>query len=251
MKKKLSVKKLLGWKPEPYDPRDYEFKMGYRGVELPIKVDMRPGMPPIFKQDHSDCTANVTASQCWYIDKTDPFEPSRLFIYYNSRRIEGTTDEDGGAYIRDSIKSVVKWGFCSTNDWPYKKGNLYKKPNKKAYDNALKEKVTQYRRVRQLEEDIKSALAQGYPINFGIMIHSSIDSEEVNKTGIIPMPKKGDAFWGGHAVLLVGYDDEKQLYTIRNSWGIEWGDDGYGYLPYDYVHNHKLASDFWVVNAVV
>ena len=55
---------------------------------------------------------------------------------------------------------------------------------------------------------------------------------------------------GGHAIVIVGYDEEKRLFTFRNSWGEDWGDKGYGYLPYDYVCDKDLASDFWVITKI-
>lgn len=68
--------------------------------------------------------------------------------------------------------------------------------------------------------------------------------------GDIPMPKRGDKQEGGHAMMTVGYDDAKKIgnekgaLLIRNSWGREWGENGYGWLPYAWV-TAGMASDFW------
>ena len=64
------------------------------------------------------------------------------------------------------------------------------------------------------------------------------------------MPDRSERMLGGHAVLLVGYDDNKQLYKFRNSYGTGWGVEGYGYLPYQYVEHPQLAGDFWIVREV-
>ena len=90
----------------------------------------------------------------------------------------------------------------------------------------------------------------GFPIVFGISVYESFESEEVAKTGIVQLPEKTEKMLGGHAIVIVGYDQEKHLFIFRNSWGEDWGDKGYGYLPFEYVCDKDLASDFWVVNKV-
>ena len=85
----------------------------------------------------------------------------------------------------------------------------------------------------------------GFPFVFGIMLYESFDSDKTTKTGIVSMPLKNEKDNGGHAVLAVGYNDESQCLIVRNSWGEEWGDKGYFYLPYEYAE--KLADDFWVI----
>jgi len=89
-----------------------------------------------------------------------------------------------------------------------------------------------------------------FPVVFGISVYESFESEKVAKTGIVPLPENTERMLGGHAIVLVGYDNEKKLFIFRNSWGEQWGDKGYGYLPFEYVCDANLASDFWVVNKV-
>jgi C1A family cysteine protease len=55
---------------------------------------------------------------------------------------------------------------------------------------------------------------------------------------------------GGHAVLAVGYDDATQRFTIRNSWGANWGQGGYFTMPYPYLTTSGLSSDFWTTRIV-
>lgn len=94
---------------------------------------------------------------------------------------------------------------------------------------------------------MKQTLATGYPFVFGFSVYESFESHTVAKTGIVPMPNKTEHLLGGHAVMAVGYDDNKQTFIVRNSWGTTWGNQGYCYMPYDYLSNPTLASDFWTV----
>jgi len=64
------------------------------------------------------------------------------------------------------------------------------------------------------------------------------------------MPTDNDKILGGHAVMAVGYNEKEKVFIIRNSWGVNWGDQGYFYMPYKYMTNKNLCSDFWVVKKV-
>jgi C1A family cysteine protease len=69
-------------------------------------------------------------------------------------------------------------------------------------------------------------------------------SSSVIKTGRVPMPDlKKEKPQGGHAMNIIGYDDEKQIFICANSWGVGWGDKGFCYMPYAYILNTSLASD--------
>ena len=92
---------------------------------------------------------------------------------------------------------------------------------------------------------MKTSLVNGFPFVVGISIYSSFESYNVYATGIIPMPSKYDKLLGGHTVLCCGYDDSKQVWIMRNSWGVNWGDNGYFYLPYLYLLDSSLSTDLW------
>jgi C1A family cysteine protease len=97
---------------------------------------------------------------------------------------------------------------------------------------------------------MKGCLASGFPIVGGFSVYSSFESDQVAKTGIVPMPAKNESQLGGHCVLIVGYDDAKQWFIIRNSWSDTWGAQGYCYMPYAYWTNPSLASDFWQIDLI-
>lgn len=248
----MAIIKRFGWKPDLPDQRDVLYKAPPKVLKaLPTSIDLRANMPPVFDQgDLGSCTANATAAQVWFLDKTKPAEPSRLFIYYNSRALEGTIRSDSGASIRDSIKSVVRWGFCTDVSWPYHIPYFTRKPSQRSYAEGRLELITQYARVPQEAKTIKSVLAQGLPVNFGFTVYESFEGAETSTTGVMPLPASNERTLGGHAVLIVGYDDAKEWYIVRNSWSDQWGDKGYFYMPYAFAHNPGFADDFWVVKAV-
>ena len=121
------------------------------------------------------------------------------------------------------------------------------RPPDQSYQEALKHQVTSYQRVPQLLNQIKGCLAHGFPVVFGFTVYDSFESEEVAKTGVVPMPAPGEQVLGGHAVLAVGYDDATQRFLVRNSWGDGWGQGGYFTMPYTYLVDRQLASDFWAI----
>jgi C1A family cysteine protease len=171
---------------------------------------------------------------------------SRQFLYHQERVLEGTVNQDGGAQMREIGRTLGKFGVCEEQFMPYSDKGLLQTPSQDAIKNALQHRITRYHSVRGLS-GIKQALAQSQPVLIGMVVYESFESQEVAKTGILPMPHANEENLGGHAVLVVGYDDEKQVLIVRNSWGAEWGDKGYFYMPYSYVQG-GFAFDFWVLD---
>ena len=224
-------------------------------MALPAKADLRPKCPPVVDQGNlGSCTANAigNAHRFNQIKQSQPnnFMPSRLFIYYNERVIEGTVNEDAGAMIRDGIKSIAKQGVCPEKLWPYQTAKFATKPPAACYKEALKHQAISYQRVLQSLAQMKGCLASGYPFVFGFTVYESFQSSAVAKTGTVPMPSQGEGVVGGHAVLAVGYDDAKQRFIVMNSWGTRWGAKGYFTMPYGYLANSDLADDLWTIRIV-
>src|SRR5438128_696006 len=126
--------KRYGWLPDVPDQRDHVYAAP-SGVlhKLPAKIDLRPKCPPVYNQGQlGSCTANAIAAAVQFDrmkqNLKPAFAPSRLFIYYNERAIEGTVDNDSGAMLRDGIKSIAKQGDCAETHWPY--------PNRKVREQA-------------------------------------------------------------------------------------------------------------------
>ncbi len=248
--------KRFGWVPDLPDVRDhlYAAPLGVLRV-LPPSVDLRSNFPPPYDQGQlGSCTANAIAGAIQFERRkqmlSPDFTPSRLFIYYNERVIEGTVDTDAGAQIRDGVKSVVKQGACREATWPYVIGKFTKKPSAAAYAEASKYTVTSYSRVARTLNQMKGCLASGFPFVFGFTVYDSFESAAVAKSGIVPMPKPGETAVGGHAVLAVGYNETQQRFLVRNSWGSGWGKKGYFTMPYAYLTDPNLSDDFWTIRLV-
>lgn len=249
--------KHFGWIRDNPDARDVMYAAPPEVLaKLPAAVDLRPQCPPVYDQGQlGSCTGNAIAGAIQFdrlkqgLDKS--FVPSRLFIYYNERVIEGTVDSDSGAQIRDGIKSVSKQGACSETDWPYDIGAFRTKPSPKAYEGALQDRAVSYSRITQNLQQLKGCLASGFPFVFGFTVYDSFESAEVAKTGVLQMPDLAtESVLGGHAVLAVGYDDKAQRFIVRNSWGSHWGMKGYFTIPYLYLADHHLSSDMWSIRII-
>jgi C1A family cysteine protease len=245
-----------GWRKDKADIRDkiHNYKP-LLGIEHIKEFDLLKFCPEVYKQGKlGSCTANAIAAAYEFDEikqkEENIFTPSRLFIYYNERKIEGTIKYDSGAEIRDGIKSINKIGVCSESSWPYIINNFIEKPSDLCYKEAKTHKTIKYRRIEQTLEQLKSSLFAGFPIVFGFNVYESFESQSVTDSGMMPMPKLNEKILGGHAVLAVGFDENKNCFLIRNSWGINWGNNGYFYMPYDFISNSKYASDFWTIKNV-
>jgi C1A family cysteine protease len=244
-----------GWVPDLPDGRDLLYAAPPKALaKLPAKVDLRSKCPSVYDQGQlGSCTANAIGAAFEFDQmkqRRKAFTPSRLFIYYNERAIEGTVDSDSGAQIRDGVKSVAKQGVCNEATWPYEIDEFRKKPARSCYAEGRKNQAIQYLRLTQTLGQLKGCLAEGFPFVFGFAVYESFESAEVAKTGHAPMPKANEGMLGGHAVMAVGYDEAKQWFIVRNSWGTGWGMRGYFTLPYPYLLQGSLSSDFWTIRRV-
>jgi C1A family cysteine protease len=189
-----------------------------------------------------------------------PITPSRLFIYYNERVMEGTVDQDSGAQIRDGIKTIATLGVCDESMWPYDTNQFAVKPPDTCYNQATQYKASAYYSIDNNLGEMKDCLAQGHPFVFGFNVFDGFESDTVAVTGVVPMPTGNEAAIGGHAVLAIGYIDGpldttiggqaitlSQVIIVQNSWGDGWGDGGYFYMPYSYISNPGLADDMWAI----
>jgi len=246
----------MGWKPDLPDFRDRHLAIhAHHKLNLPRKVDLRPKEHfEIYDQGHlGSCTANAIGA-AFHFDQIrqgiKDFTPSRLFIYYNERVMEGSVMSDNGASLRDGIKSVHKLGVCPEKLWPYMVGRFTERPAESCYKAAHHHRAKEYARVNQNLEALKACIADGFPFVFGFTVFSSFHTCCVSWTGRMQMPTAHDKPLGGHAVMACGYDDNSEVFIVRNSWGHGWGDSGYFYMPYAYITNPRLAQDFWAIRFV-
>lgn len=270
----------MGWIPDLPDFRDYTTdksdigdiltKIGITesitNKTIPKKIDLRQYFSPIEDQGNiGSCTAHAGIGLLEYYEKKafgNYIDASKLFLYKVTRNLLNLSG-DTGAHLRSTMGAMVTVGVCPERYWPYNTDNYDKEPSALCYSLAGNYKTVQYVRLdppgikeTDLLNKIKTYIAGSIPSIFGFTVYSSINQAHIN--GKIPYPSPKEHVTGGHAMVTVGYDDDvvitnsnngistKGAFIIRNSWGIKWGDHGYGYLPYDYIFKN-LAKDWWIL----
>jgi C1A family cysteine protease len=251
----MRTTKRFGWIPDLPDQRDHRFRIHNLGAPraLPFAIDLRANAGPIYDQgSEGSCTAQAIAAGIVYEEKKQKLPeilPSRQFIYYNERVIEGTVAADAGASIRDGIKSVVSQGVCPEYIWGYDQA-FDARPWPKCYRKAKQDVVKQYLSIDPDLNQMQTCLAAGFPFIVGFTVYDSFQSDAVASSGHVPMPGPDEQVIGGHAVLCLGYDNASQTFLCQNSWGTGWGMQGFFTIPYAYLTDSNLAGDFWSIRLV-
>lgn len=245
------------------DKRDLKFSkiknriLKTRGVmELPKSIDLRRIMSPIRNQGSlGSCTGFTVGTglvESLMIEHLrDPLvQVSPLFLYYCTRSINRATNKDTGATLRDTMKTVAKYGICPESSWPYDISVFQKKPPREAYKAAQDFKINRYYRVKDLK-DLKVSIACQNPVVLGMHLFSSFESRETVKSGVAPFPDfENEDYLGGHAMMACGWDDRKGCVLLRNSWGRGYGEGGYVWVPYECFDNKLgLVVDMWTATA--
>jgi len=211
---------------------------------LPPSVDLSDKMPPPFDQGSlGSCSAN--ASSLAYKYAYPLVNPSRLYLYYKDRLRRGSVYCDSGASITDNMQVLLNNGVCEEPLWPYIINNFTITPPANCDTNAQTHKIVAPVNISQDETTIKYYLSSGFPVVLGIACYQSI----FNVTSANPVynPPPNDVLVGGHAVLIIGYNDSTQLFKIRNSWGSAWADNGNFYISYNYILDPTKCFDFWCI----
>jgi C1A family cysteine protease len=247
--------KWYGWLPDLPDHRDFLYSaIAPKIKKLPRKVDLQMQCSPVEDQGSlGSCTANALVGAMEFLEnknRTRFVDLSRLFVYYNERVIEGTVDQDSGAFLRDGIKSLAKQGVCPEPQWPYiiDRVTFRRKPTATCYRAAKKRRILSYHRINTVDE-MRTCLAEGLPFLFGFTVYESFESQIVARSGVLNMPTARERVVGGHAVMAAGYTDTNRRFIVRNSWGADWGNKGYFTIPYDYLSNRDLSDDFWTIRS--
>jgi C1A family cysteine protease len=254
--------KLNGWQPDCSDSSgshteadDYKFvdnlqKFSTIAVEKNGVLDLRQWCSPIENQGElGSCVGNGVVGALEFLQIRNGqslVDLSRLFVYYNSRLMHQAQDKDEGTYIHLAMGTLSAIGTCTELKWPYDISKAFVKPTWGSYREAYVNKIDSYYRISGSgdvrDEFIKRALQSNHVVVFGMTVDQAyIDYEG----GIVAMPKSVRVNSGGHCQVIVGYDDTKRCWIVRNSWGTSWGEFGYAYVPYTYLDASE-ANDFWV-----
>ena len=230
---------------DPRDFRDYQ----YVPTRAPLReiVDLRSLASPVENQGRlGSCVGQAVVGAYELLYKHDApalFEDlSRLYVYYNARLLEDTIDQDVGAFVRDGIKGVRRYGICAEALWPYNVKNFAITPSIAAYQDAGSRNIKNYYRISTLP-DILDALNTNKPVVCGLSIFGGFDGLDAATDYVVPMPGDTEAPLGGHAMAMVGYDLLKSRLLARNSFGDHWGMDGYCWIPFDYATSSFF--DMW------
>lgn len=210
-------------------------------------VDLRENCTPVADQGQlGSCTgqSSVKGLLEYLLKKKAGISPSMSasYVYYYERCAESTIEIDAGAQVVDALYTLLKRGCATENTDPYFIRNFTAAPNLNAEAEAPHFKLSSASHLHSLLE-IKNCITNLGPVVFGIDIFESFESQAVANSGMVPMPSRGEKLLGGHAVCAVGFDENKKVLIVRNSWGPDWGDKGYFYLPYNYIESY--GSDFW------
>lgn len=232
---------------------------------VPAAFSLRDAFNEIAIEDQGNlnsCTANAGIALLEYFEKKafgKYIDASRLFLYKTTRNLLQFKG-DHGAYIRTTIGAMRLFGVLPEKYWQYQEAKVDEEPSAFCYAFAQNYKALSYYRLdttnvstTDLLKRVKYYIFRGLPVMFGFTVFQSIRDAKSNG-GIIPFPHKKETAQGGHAVVALGYDDEKIMpdknggstkgaILIRNSWGT-WGDEGYGWIPYAYVSS-GMATDWW------
>ena len=245
------IKDIFDINPQ-YSPNSIKNAVG----TLP-SINFADEMPQVYDQlSIGSCQSNALGACIEYNIKTDE-TPSRLFLYYNARKLMGTINQDSGSTIQAVFQGAKQYGSCAETLWPYitppdtegafvPVSEMYVCPPDSVYQQAHKDLLISMESINSMD-GIKHALSNKIPVVFGMEVYDYFESAEMASCGVLRLPGSNEKLIGGHALVLVGFDDNKKTFTVRNSWSKNWGINGYFTAPYDYIENPDLAFQFRVL----
>lgn len=258
----------FGWTRDGHDYQDLLYSAPLAVLKaLPANVDLRSQLPPVFDQGRiGSCSANAIAAAVSFQKRNAgamaDFMPARLFIYYNQRAIERTTEVDTGGQIRNGLKSISQMGVCPESMWPYDDTPADEvtrqfpgyapagiEPPEECYKVAINHASISYLRITRSLSQMRACLAEGHPFIFGFEVYQSMyDAGRPRR--VVPLPSEGERRRGSHVAMVVGYNDVRQRFLVRNSWGPDVHNRGHFLLPYSYLLDKNLSDDFWTVRGM-
>jgi C1A family cysteine protease len=239
-----------GWMPSPPDERDLKYALRMQPKKkLPALVNLEKKLPEVFDQGLlGSCTAQAGAAAMFAVAAPNEFDPvpSRLFLYYYIRKLQGNTDEDTGGYMRNVFKAANRFGVCSEIWWNHRIELFATEPWPASQQEAKEHIALKYEALPQDIEAAKDCLASGYPIIFGMLLLTNFF--KIKKDGKMPLPE--GRIEGGHALCAIGYSNRRKAFLVRNSWGLTWGAKGNFWLPYAIFESPDYVQDIWTCKLI-
>ena len=222
-----------------------------KGLVVPNVSSLKYKMPPVLNQGSlGTCVSNATSNCLKFHMKYNTFQPSRLYLHYNSfiniRKESIKKAATRGIAVEDVLQTLSTYKYCDERLWPYFWWRVWTVPSQKAYKDTNYHPDVTFSTVEQSLGPLKEVL-QHEPIIVCFLVYPSLFYFTTFMTGYVPMPEQTEKTTSAHCVLLCGYNDDERLFTIQNSWGIYSGDSGYYYMPYDYILNPDMTWGFFTL----
>lgn len=243
--------KHFGWIPSPPDYRDFTLESvrpDLLATAVPAAVARLPHMPPIGDQGNlGSCVAWAVTRAFRHAQRKlglPDYDGAELATYWWARAYQGWQGQDTGSYLRDGVKALGEFGNPLETTWPYVISKFTERPSQAAHQSGAEHQAIRYIAVPNDQQQIKTVIANGYPVVFGMTVYSNYGQGFAD--GVWPMP--AGRVEGGHAMALCGYDDAVQRYICDNSWGTGVGKAGIFEIPYGYIAQN--GSDLWFLDQV-
>lgn len=250
MDKRFLKHKLGGCLFETTPSPSPRLKLEGPALEIRPTVDLRPLCSPVENQETvNSCAANAVVGALEYHRnrlKLPHQELSRLYVYYNARKLADRQELDEGTFIHHAMAAVLAFGACEERMWPYQVAMVNSAPTRACYSNATRYEAIEFART-ELSVSVLPALAAGLPVVFGAYFPEKFYVEAWNTRAMPRVKQFNDDAEGGHAMLIVGYDSKQGYFIVRNSWGPEFADGGYCYIPFETMACYSHPDHFWVI----
>ncbi|WP_020470370.1 C1 family peptidase [Zavarzinella formosa] len=236
---------IFGCTPDLPDPRDAGFANTI--TDLPDHMQLDSPMEVRNQGSLQACTSFAVAAAVRFAQikqGLEDFEPSPLYVFFNTRSIEGHQSLNVAVAPRDAIKAVASDGSCKEEDFPYDESKFSVPPPQNCFLFGRDNKVVTYLRVPPDLTSLKSCIAQGFPFILAFTAFSGF--RNIGSDGMIP-PASGAPI-GGHCMLVLGYDDADQIFMCQNSFGEDFGNQGFVFMSYAYLLQNQF--DIWTITQV-
>lgn len=255
------MKRILNCIKDVFDPRDHTVAPSVARVA--VRVSFRSKVAYIKDQGSAgSCTAHAGTAMMELLYRMQPSQLTKhvdvttlrfspLFLYGQERIKEGSFNSDNGADSRTIFRVLSQIGCCLESEDPYIDRNIFVVPSTEDLSSAAKYKIGAYHRILDVET-AKTVLQSGYSFTIGIPLFQQFESDEASNGGLIRIPGAQDSAIGGHEMHVIGCDDAKQVFgctgafEVQNSWGSEWGDGGFCWIPYEYFDAIGDTWDAWI-----